>query len=97
MNTNLVNKKVIARINRAVVYHGVLDAWGDIIRLKDVRRIYYWQGALSVTDMSVHGIKGGKVTCPASEVEFLAEEVIEVNACSDEASKAIESVPARKA
>lgn len=97
MNTNLVNKKVIARINRAGVYHGVLDAWGDIIRLKDVRRIYYWQGALSVTDMSVHGIKGGKVTCPASEVEFLAEEVIEVNACSDEASKAIESVPAWKA
>ena len=96
METNLIGKKVIARINRAGVYHGVLDYWDDgIIRLKDVRLIYRWQGALSVTDMAANGIgNASKVTHPCGEVEFLCREVIEVNECSDIASKKIEGIKA---
>lgn len=94
MRTNLIDKKVIARINRAGVFYGVLDYWDDgIIRLKDVRRIYRWQGALSVTDMAANGISNAsKVTHPCSEVEFVSREVIEVNECSDIAGKKIEGI-----
>lgn len=94
MKTKLISKKVIARINRAGVFHGVLDYWDDdIIRLKDVRRIYRWQGALSVTDMAANGISNSsKVTHPCGEVEFMSREVIEVNECSDTASEKIEGI-----
>ena len=93
MNTSLLNKKIIARIDRAGVFHGTLDFIdNEIIRLKDARRIYYWNGALSVTDIAAKGITGGKLTIPVSTVEFMSDKIVELNECSDEASKSIESI-----
>ena len=90
MNSALLNKNIIARIDKAGVFHGRLDYIDEqIIRLKDVRRIYQWNGALSVTDMAVNGITGGKVTIPVSTVEFISNNIIELNECSDEATEAI--------
>ena len=97
--TNLIGKKIIARIDRAGVFHGTLAAKdAETTTMTDVRRIYYWQGPLSVTDLSVTGVKAGsKVTLPASEVEFETQKVIELIACSEEASKSIESIKPWKA
>ena len=93
MNTSLLNKKIIARIDRAGVFHGTLDYIdNEIIRLKDVRRIYYWNGALSVTDIAAKGITGGKVTVPVSTVEFMSDKIVELNECSDESTKSIEAI-----
>ena len=93
MNTSLLNKKIIARIDRAGVFHGTLDYIDtEIIRLKDARRIYYWNGALSVTDIAAKGITGGKVTIPVNTVEFMSDKIVELNECSDESTKAIESI-----
>lgn len=93
MNTELLNKKIIARIDKAGVFHGTLDYIdSDILRLKDARRIYFWNGALSVTDMAVKGISGGKVTIPVTTVEFMSENIVELNECSDEATKSIEAI-----
>lgn len=93
MNTELLNKKVIARIDRAGVFHGTLDHIdNDILRLKDARRIYYWEGALSVTDMASIGLTGGKISAPVSAVEFMREKIVELNECSDDASKSIEAI-----
>ena len=97
MNTSLLNKKIIARIDRAGVFHGTLDYIdGEIIRLKDARRIYYWNGALSVTDIAAKGITGGKVTIPVSTVEFMSDKIVELNECSEESTKSIESINAWK-
>ena len=93
MNTELLNKKVIARIDRAGVFHGTLDYIdGEILRLKGARRIYYWEGALSVTDMASVGLTGGKISAPVSTVEFMSEKIVELNECSDKASKSIETI-----
>ena len=93
MNTELLGKKIIARIDRAGVFHGTLDHIdNDIMRLKDARRIYYWNGALSVTDMAAKGITGGKVTVPVTTVEFMSDKIVELNECSEDASKAIEEI-----
>lgn len=93
MNTELLNKKIIARIDRAGVFHGTLDYIdGEIIRLKDCRRIYYWNGALSVTDMAVNGLTGGKISAPVSTVEFMSAKIVELNECSDDASRSIEAI-----
>ena len=93
MNTSLLNKKIIARIERAGVFHGTLDHIdNEIIRLKDARRIYYWDGAISVTDMAAKGFKGGKITVPVSTVEFMSDKIVELNECSDDATKSIEAI-----
>ena len=93
MNTSLLNKKIIARIDRAGVFHGTLDHIdNEIIRLKDARRIYYWEGAISVTDMAAKGLKSGKITIPVSTVEFMSDKIIELNECSDDATKSIEAI-----
>lgn len=93
MNTSLLNKKIIARIDRAGVFHGTLDYIdNDIIRLKDARRIYYWEGAISVTDMAVNGLTGGRITTPVSTVEFMRDKIVELNECSEQASTSIESI-----
>ena len=93
MNTSLLDKRVIARIERAGVFHGTLDYIdNEIIRLKDASRIYYWNGALSVTDMAAKGITGGKVTVPVTTVEFMSDKIVELNECSDEATKSIETI-----
>ncbi len=95
MNTSFLNKKIIARIDRAGVFHGTLDYIdGEIIRLKDARRIYCWDGALSVTDIAAKGITGGKVTIPVSTVEFMSDKIVELNECSEESTKSIESIKA---
>ena len=93
MNTELLGKKIIARIDSAGVFHGTLDHIdGEIIRLKNARRIYYWNGALSVTNIAAKGITGGKVTIPVSTVEFMSNKIVELNECSEEASKSIETI-----
>ena len=93
MNTSLLNKRVIARIERAGVFHGTLDYIdNEIVRLKDARRIYYWNGALSVTDIAAKGITGGKVTFPVTTVEFMSDKIVELNECSVEATKSIEAI-----
>ena len=93
MKTELINKEIIARIERAGVFHGTLDYLdAEIIRMKDVRRIYSWEGALSVTDMAVNGISRGKITPPVSVVEFMSNNIIELNKCSEKATRSIESI-----
>lgn len=93
MNSELIGKKIIARIDRAGVFHGTLDHIdNDIIRMTGTRRIYYWNGALSVTDMAANGLTGGKISAPVSKVEFMTDKVVELNECSVEASRIIESV-----
>lgn len=93
MNTLLLNKRVIARIDRAGVFHGTLDYIdNEIIRLKDTRRIYYWNGALSVTDMAAKGLTGGRISVPVTTVEFMSDKIVELNECSEEASKSIVTI-----
>ena len=93
MNTALLDKKIIARIDRAGVFHGTLDHIdNEIIRLKDARRIYYWEGALSVTDMAANGLRAGKISAPVTKVEFMTSKVVELNECSNEASSSIEAI-----
>lgn len=93
MNTSLLNKQIIARIDRAGVFHGTLDHIdNDIMRLKDARRIYYWEGALSVTDMAANGLRAGKISAPVTTVEFMTSKVVELNECTNEASRSIESI-----
>lgn len=88
------NKKVIIRADRAGVFFGTLkEKNGNEVTLTDVRRIWYWDGAASLSQLAVDGTTrptGCKFTVTVPEMTVLG--VIEIIPCSDKAIKSIEGV-----
>ena len=90
------NKKVIVRCNRAGVFYGILKEYDKINReatLTDCRRLWYWKGACSLSEMAVSGVKKTR-DCKFSVIvpEMVVMEVIELLPASEDAIKSIEEV-----
>ena len=89
-----LNKKVIIRADRAGVFFGTITRKdGNEVELKDCRRLWYWDGACSISELAVNGTCAPlncqfSVTVP--EITILG--VIEIIPCSDAAVKSIEAV-----
>lgn len=92
------NKKVIIRSDRAGVFFGTLkEKNGSEVTLTDCRRIWYWEGAASISQLAVTGTvnpSGCKFTVVVPEITVLG--VIEIIPCTDEAIMSIEGVPVWK-
>ncbi len=93
-----INKKVIIRANRAGVFFGTLKdkqntPSGVEVKLENSRRIWYWRGAASLSQLATEGVKNPN-DCKFSVVvpSHMVEDVIEIIPCSEEAVKNIESV-----
>lgn len=90
----MLNKKVIIRADRAGVFYGTLKSKeGSEITLTDCRRIYYWDGACSISELAKTGTKkpeNCKFSVKVDEICILG--VIEIIPCTDEAIKSIEGV-----
>ena len=95
---NYINKQVIVRADRAGVFFGTLaEKNGSEVTLKNVRRIWYWDGAASLSELAVNGVtnpKGCKFCVQVEELEVLG--VIEVIPCTDKAVESINNVPVWK-
>ena len=95
-----INKKVIIRTNCAGVFFGTLSEYDAVTRtaeIKDCRRLWYWSGAASLSQLAGEGVKSPRdckftVVVPAMQVM----EVIEIIPCSEEAISNIENVPVWK-
>lgn len=87
-------EKVIIRADRAGVFFGEIDERrGSEVDMTNCRRLWYWDGAASLSQLATEGTSSPKnckftVTVPA--ITILG--VIEVIPCSDIAVKSIESV-----
>ena len=93
-----MNKKVIIRADRAGVFFGTLVRKdGNEVELADCRRIWYWNGAASLSELAVSGVirDGNKFSVVVESITILG--VIEIIPCTDEAIKSIESVPVWRA
>lgn len=92
------NKFCIIRCNRAGVFFAkVRKLDGDVAELAEARRLWYWDGAASLSQLAMEGVKRPgnckfTVTVPAMTVLG----VIEVIPCSDEAVENIKGVPVWK-
>lgn len=94
---NLIGKQVIIRSYGAGVFFGTLneaekceDKW--TVELLDVRRLWKWSGACSITQLAVDGTKNPNgCYFTISEPSIVVSSVIEVHGCTD---KAIESIKA---
>lgn len=86
---------VIVRTQSAGVHFGILKSrTGSEIVLTDTRRIWYWRGAASLSELALHGVsrpKECKFTVMLPEITLLG--AIEIIPCSDAASKIILAVP----
>ena len=99
---NYIGKKVIIRASRAGVFFGTLKEKvstpaGVEVVLTDSRRLWYWDGACSLSQLAEEGTakpSGCKFTVVVPEHNIM--QVIEIIPCSDKAVKSIESVKAWK-
>lgn len=88
----------IIRCDRAGVFFArVAERNGDEAVLHDCRRIWYWAGAASLSQLAMEGVKKPKdcrftVTVP----EMTVMGVIEIIPCTDAAVKNIQAVPVWK-
>lgn len=92
-----LNKKVIIRADRAGVFYGtIVRKDGNEVELKDCRRIWYWDGAASLSEIAVSGVKHetSKITVTVESIVIIG--VIEIITCTEEAIKNIESAPVWK-
>lgn len=92
------NKFCIIRCNRAgVFFANVRKLDGDVAELAEARRLWYWDGAASLSQLAMEGVKRPgnckfTVTVPAMTVLG----VIEVIPCADKAVESIKGVPVWK-
>lgn len=90
----LIGKKVIVRADRSGVFFGTLVGKdGTEVELTNCRRLWYWDGAASISQLAVDGTTkpdNCKFTVPVDAIVIL--DAIEIIPCSDKAIKSIEEV-----
>ena len=88
------NKKVIVRADRAGVFFGeIKERNGSEVVMTNVRRLWYWDGAASLSQLAVNGTTVPdrcKFTVVVPEMTILG--VIEIIPCTDRAIESIEGV-----
>ena len=87
-------KKVIVRGDRSGVFFGTLsERNGREVKLTNCRRLWYWAGAASISQLAAEGTMCPnlcKFTMYVGEIEIL--DAIEIIPCSDRSIKSIEGV-----
>ena len=88
-------KYVIVRTYSAGVFAGELESRnGQEVALRNARRIWYWSGAASLSQLAMEGTKDPancKFPCAVDRVELL--QAIEILDVTKAARKSIEGVP----
>ena len=94
----MIGKKVIIRSYGAGVFYGTLNEVEKCedkytVELTDCRRLWYWDGACSITQLAVEGTKKPE-NCQFTIVEksIVVTSVIELHKCTEDACKSIENV-----
>ena len=89
------NQWYIIRCDRAGVFFAhIAERRGSEADLTDCRRLWYWDGAASLSQMATEGVKNPadcKFTVTVPSMTVLG--VIEMIPCSDEAASIIKAVP----
>lgn len=87
-------KYYIVRCNRAGVFAGEIEKReGQEVTLRNCRRLWYWDGACSISELATNGTKEPKkckFTVKVDRLEVL--EAIEIIECTEKARKSIEGV-----
>lgn len=94
--------KSIIRTNRAGVFYGEVvktepTSAGVIAEIKDCRRLWYWDGAASLSQLAMEGVtKPHNCKFTVTVPQMTVVDVIENIPCTEEAMKSIDAVPVWK-
>ena len=85
----------LVRTYSAGVFAGFVESRNGMeVTVRQARRIWYWEGAASLSELAIRGTSApSKCKFPAAvdRVELL--QTIEIITCTEESKKSIESVP----
>ena len=89
------SKYVIVRTYSAGVFAGTLvSRKGQEVKLTNARRLWYWSGAASLSQLAVDGTSNpDSCKFPVAVPEIELTQAIEIIACTPRARKSIEEVP----
>lgn len=89
-----MKEKFIVRADRAGVFYGEIKERNESeITMTNVRRVWYWSGANSLSQLAMEGVKNPakcKITMPVREMVILG--VIEIIPCTQEAINNLDAV-----
>lgn len=89
-----MEERKIVRTNRAGVFFGKIEKKdGNIVTLSKARRLWYWDGAASLSELAQYGTanaSGCKFPCAVDEVEIF--DVLEILSVTAEAAASIDKV-----
>ena len=67
----MINKKVIVRGDRSGVFFGTLaEREGMEVKLVNCRRLWYWEGAASISQIAMEGVKKPREYITTTEKSF---------------------------
>ena len=91
----MIGRYVICRTHSAGVFAGVLKSReGKEVVLTNARRIWYWDGAASLSQLAIDGTsKPQNCKFPAPVAEVLLTEAIEIIPTTEKAQASIAAVP----
>lgn len=94
MAKDFIGKYCIVRGDRSGVFAGTVAEMDEkVVRLEDVRRLWYWDGAASISQLAVDGTKApDNCKFTISVPVLILTDCIEIIPASDDARKSIESV-----
>lgn len=93
METNIGKKVIIRGDNSGVEFGELVEHKGREVTLKDARRIWFWAGAASLSQLAKDGTtdpSSCKFTVTVDSITIL--DAIEIIPCTDKAIKSIEDV-----
>jgi len=93
-SSKLTKDYVIVRTYSAGVFAGtIVDKDGKEVKLKNARRLWYWDGAASLSQLAVDGTsKPENCKFPTTVPSIFLTEAIEIIPCTEKAKLSIESV-----
>lgn len=95
LDAHLIGKPVIIRTYSAGVHFGILDArQGAEVRLKDTRRIWYWNKAFTLSKVALDGIDHHSSKLSVTIPEIVLTEAIEIIPVSANAAQNIATAAA---
>ena len=84
------NEYVIVRTSNAGVHVGVLGPRaGEEVVLTEARRVWYWQGANTLHEMSLHGLQEKESKVSEEIAQITLRGWIEILPCTEEAEKSL--------
>lgn len=94
ITADYIGKKVVVRGDRSGLFFGTLaERNGQEVKLTDVRRLWYWDGAASDFQLAAEGVKTPE-NCKFTMVisEFVLLDAIEILPCPQKSIESLSNV-----